>query len=207
MTRPEKAEALFRSGYNCAQSVVMAFAPDFGLTQEEAERISAAFGGGFSRLRETCGTVSGAAMVLSLRYGAGTGSDREKKTRLYTTVQDFAKAFAAQHGSYICRELLALGPGPDSPVPEARTGRVLQPPPLRKICACGRRAARTLFIAAFGFPSRKRRGNPGGDAAALRHSEGAKRPAALPRLLAALRPARRFQKTSPPHKAGGVLTE
>ena len=33
MTRPEKAEALFRSGYNCAQSVVMAFAPDFGLTQ------------------------------------------------------------------------------------------------------------------------------------------------------------------------------
>ena len=67
MTRPEKAEALFRSGYNCAQSVVMAFAPDFGLTQEEAERISAAFGGGFSRLRETCGTVSGAAMVLSLR--------------------------------------------------------------------------------------------------------------------------------------------
>ena len=38
MTRPEKAEALFRSGYNCAQSVVMAFAPDFGLTQEEAAR-------------------------------------------------------------------------------------------------------------------------------------------------------------------------
>ena len=74
MTRPEKAEALFRSGYNCAQSVVMAFAPDFGLTQEEAERISAAFGGGFSRLRETCGTVSGAAMVLSLRYGLKDGA-------------------------------------------------------------------------------------------------------------------------------------
>ena len=108
MTRPELAESLFRSGYNCAQSVVMAFAPDFGLSREEAERISAAFGGGFSRLRETCGTVSGAAMVLSLRYGAGTGSDREKKTHLYTVVQDFAKAFAAQHGSYICRELLAL---------------------------------------------------------------------------------------------------
>lgn len=91
MTRPELAESLFRSGYNCAQSVVMAFAPDFGLSREEAERISAAFGGGFSRLRETCGTVSGAAMVLSLRYGAGTGSDREKKTHLYTVVQDFAK--------------------------------------------------------------------------------------------------------------------
>ena len=44
MTRPELAESLFRSGYNCAQSVVMAFAPDFGLSREEAERISAAFG-------------------------------------------------------------------------------------------------------------------------------------------------------------------
>ena len=141
MTRPEKAEALFRSGYNCAQSVVMAFAPDFGLTQEEAERISAAFGGGFSRLRETCGTVSGAAMVLSLRYGAGTGSDREKKTRLYTTVQDFAKAFAAQHGSDICRELLALGPGPDSPVPEARTDAYYS----RRPCAKYVRAAAELL--------------------------------------------------------------
>ena len=141
MTRPEKAEALFRSGYNCAQSVVTAFAPDFGLTQEEAERISAAFGGGFSRLRETCGTVSGAAMVLSLRYGAGTGSDREKKTRLYATVQDFAKAFAAQHGSYICRELLALGPGPDSPVPEARTDAYYS----RRPCAKYVRAAAELL--------------------------------------------------------------
>ena len=128
MTRPEKAEALFRSGDNGAQSVVMAFAPDFGLTQEEAERISAAFGGGFSRLRETCGTVSGAAMVLSLRYGAGT-------------VQDFAKAVAAQHGSYICRELLALGPGPDSPVPEARTDAYYS----RRPCAKYVRAAAELL--------------------------------------------------------------
>lgn len=205
MTRPEKAEALFRSGYNCAQSVVMAFAPDFGLTQEEAERISAAFGGGFSRLRETCGTVSGAAMVLSLRYGAGTGSDREKKTRLYATVQDFAKAFAAQHGSYICRELLALGPG-RLPRPRSAHGRVLQPPPLRKICACGRRAARTLFIAAFGFPSRKRRGNP----SETPPLSGIRRGRSVRRSRSCLRRfglRRRFQKTSPPHKAGGVLKE
>lgn len=206
MTRPEKAEALFRSGYNCAQSVVMAFAPDFGLTQEEAERISAAFGGGFSRLRETCGTVSGAAMVLSLRYGAGTGSDREKKTRLYTTVQDFAKAFAAQHGSYICRELARARPGAGFPRPRSAHGRVLQPPPLRKICACGRRAARTLFIAAFGFPSRKRRGNP----AETPPLSGIRRGRSVRRRRGCLRRSglrRRFQKTSPPHKAGGVLTE
>ena len=80
-------------------------------------------------------------MVLSLRYGAGTGSDREKKTRLYATVQDFAKAFAAQHGSYICRELLALGPGPDSPVPEARTDAYYS----RRPCAKYVRAAAELL--------------------------------------------------------------
>ena len=76
-----------------------------------------------------------------LRYGAGTGSDREKKTRLYATVQDFAKAFAAQHGSYICRELLALGPGPDSPVPEARTDAYYS----RRPCAKYVRAAAELL--------------------------------------------------------------
>ena len=124
----------------------MAFAPDFGLSREEAERISAAFGGGFSRLRETCGTVSGAAMVLSLRYGAGTGSDREKKTHLYTVVQDFAKAFAAQHGSYICRGLLALGPGPGFTCSRGAHRGILQPAPLREVCPRGSRIAGAVSV-------------------------------------------------------------
>ena len=68
MTRPELAESLFRSGYNCAQSVVMAFAPDFGLSREEAERISAAFGGGFKLLRHRCGCICRIIRVYMVIY-------------------------------------------------------------------------------------------------------------------------------------------
>lgn len=178
---------------------------DFGLTQEEAERISAAFGGGFSRLRETCGTVSGAAMVLSLRYGAGTGSDREKK-RVSTRPCRISPRRSPRSTARTSPRAARARPGAGFPRPRSAHGRVLQPPPLRKICACGRRAARTLFIAAFGFPSRKRRGNP----SETPPLSGIRRGRSVRRSRSCLRRfglRRRFQKTSPPHKAGGVLKE
>ena len=43
--RVEKAVELFKSGYNCSQSVVAAFADMYGFTQEQALRMSASFGG------------------------------------------------------------------------------------------------------------------------------------------------------------------
>ena len=44
--RIQKAVELFKSGYNCSQSVVAAFADMYGFTQEQALRMSASFGGG-----------------------------------------------------------------------------------------------------------------------------------------------------------------
>ena len=51
--RIQKAVELFKSGYNCSQSVVAAFADMYGFTQEQALRMSASFGGGIGRMRET----------------------------------------------------------------------------------------------------------------------------------------------------------
>jgi hypothetical protein len=42
----ENAVALFKEGYNCSQSVVAAYAEEYGLTREQALKISASFGGG-----------------------------------------------------------------------------------------------------------------------------------------------------------------
>mgnify|MGYP000125743314 CR=1 FL=1 len=53
--RVAKAVALFREGYNCSQSVVTAFADLYGFTREQALHMSASFGGGIGRMRETCG--------------------------------------------------------------------------------------------------------------------------------------------------------
>ena len=69
MTHSEKATALFMEGYNCAQSVFLAFEDMYELDRKTALRISSGFGGGMGRLREVCGCVSGAFMAAGLLMG------------------------------------------------------------------------------------------------------------------------------------------
>ena len=77
--RVEKAVELFKSGYNCSQSVVAAFADMYGFTQEQALRMSASFGGGIGRMRQTCGAACGMFLLAGLEKGAVDGKDREGK--------------------------------------------------------------------------------------------------------------------------------
>ena len=109
--RIEKAVELFKSGYNCSQSVVGAFADMYGFTEEQAFRMSASFGGGIGRMRQTCG----------LEKGAVEGKDREGKAANYALVQELAAEFKKRNGSLICAELLGLRKPEGSSVPEART--------------------------------------------------------------------------------------
>ncbi len=95
------AEQLFRDGFNCAQSVFCAYAEDFGLDRATAAKISCGLGGGVGRMREVCGAVTGASLVLGLRHG-------EDKTVVYPHVQEFCRRFKEEVGSIVCRELLAL---------------------------------------------------------------------------------------------------
>ena len=120
MTHEEKAIANFLVGYNCAQSVFLAFAPDLGLSDELALRLSSSFGGGMGRLREVCGAVSGMLMAAGALYGYTSPTDDQVKAAHYALVQDLAGQFRALHGTIICRELLGRT-GAESPVPEERT--------------------------------------------------------------------------------------
>ena len=79
--RIEKAVELFKSGYNCSQSVVGAFADMYGFTEEQAFRMSASFGGGIGRMRQTCGAACGMFLLAGLEKGAVEGKDREGKLR------------------------------------------------------------------------------------------------------------------------------
>jgi len=117
----DKAKALFESGYNCAQAVFCAFGDVTGLDTDTAARIASSFGGGLARMREVCGTVSGAAMVLGMVYGYSDPRAVEAKKEHYHRIQDFARQFREDNGSIICRELLSgshVIPGDD---PELRT--------------------------------------------------------------------------------------
>lgn len=117
----EKAEALFREGYNCAQAVLLAFEDVTGLTKETASAISSSFGGGLGRMREVCGAVSGAAMVLGIVKGNYSPVDYNSKSKHYKLIQEFAERFKEINGSIICRELLQGTSSVNGSSPEKRT--------------------------------------------------------------------------------------
>lgn len=103
----DTAYQYFLKGYNCSQSVVAAFAPQLGLTEELALRLSSGFGAGIGRMREVCGAFCGVVTVLSLVYA--DPSDPQDKSRMYALVQEAAQIYRERNGggSIICRELLA----------------------------------------------------------------------------------------------------
>lgn len=120
--RVAKAVALFREGYNCSQSVVTAFADLYGFTREQALHMSASFGGGIGRMRETCGAACGMFLLAGLEKCAVEGKDRESKAANYALVQELAEEFKKRNGALRCADLLGLsGKEPVVSTPEART--------------------------------------------------------------------------------------
>jgi C_GCAxxG_C_C family probable redox protein len=105
MDRVEMALSRFAAGFNCAQAILSVYAKQFGLDEALALKIAAGFGGGMG-LAETCGAVTGAMMVLGLKYGATSADDPASKEPAYQQVRQFASRFQARNASLLCRELL-----------------------------------------------------------------------------------------------------
>ena len=117
MDRSERAAEYFLEGYNCAQSVTMAFADLIGMDVKAASRLASPFGGGMGRMREVCGAVSGMLLVLGILYGYDTPNDDEIKGNLYAQVQSLAEDFRSQVGTILCREILDNPPADPNPTP------------------------------------------------------------------------------------------
>lgn len=96
----------FSNGYNCAQSVLSVLAPDLGLNQDTAMKLSSPFGSGIAYLQETCGAVTGALMAIGLKYGKGEKGSAEDKERAYDFSRHFITEFKKNHGSICCRTLM-----------------------------------------------------------------------------------------------------
>ena len=136
MTRPEKAKELFEGGCNCCQAVFCAFLEETNLTKDEALRLSAGFGGGFGRLREVCGAVSGMTMVLSNKFASADPNNKEEKAALYALIQKAAGDFREENGSIICHELLGLSEESSVPIPEERTKEYYKKRPCSELVRC-----------------------------------------------------------------------
>ena len=105
MSVDERAEALFKQGYNCAQSVLAAHSEALGLSEDAALKMAAPLGGGIARMAETCGAVTGAMMVLGLRHCTTEAGD-EAKARAYSLGRQFLERFNAIHGTMCCKDLV-----------------------------------------------------------------------------------------------------
>ena len=132
----QKAMNLFKEGYNCSQSVFLAFKDLYGIDRHTALKLSSSFGGGMGRLREVCGSVSGMFLTAGILYGYDSPKDRSSKTEHYKRIQELARSFEELNGSIVCRELLGLDQKKESYVPEERTKDYYRKRPCEQIVGC-----------------------------------------------------------------------
>ena len=121
MTRREMAMENFKKGYNCSQSIVLAYADMLPIDRDMLLKMASSFGGGMGRLREVCGSVSGMFIVAGLLYGYDGPETGQVKADHYARIQELAHRFEEMHGSIVCRDMLGLSVHHDDPTPEART--------------------------------------------------------------------------------------
>jgi C_GCAxxG_C_C family probable redox protein len=98
MNKVEKAVKCFESGYNCSQAIFSTYSPDLGVSSEQALKIASGFGGGM-RIDGTCGAVTGAFMVLGLKFAKG-------KDKPYDKIIKFAETFCRKNKSTDCQALI-----------------------------------------------------------------------------------------------------
>ena len=106
MSKVEEAISCFKDNFNCAQSVLSSFSTQYGLDRDVALKLATGFGGGMGRLGNTCGAVTGAFMVIGLRYGMGLNNNNSAKEKTYEWVREFSNRFQEINEWLICKELL-----------------------------------------------------------------------------------------------------
>jgi C_GCAxxG_C_C family probable redox protein len=106
LTRADDAEAIFRSGFSCAQSVCLAFAEDYGIDRDTALKLSCALGGGMGHTDNTCGAVTGALLVIGMKYGRTRPEDMAAKEKTYELTKKFITEFQRRNKSLRCTDLL-----------------------------------------------------------------------------------------------------
>lgn len=95
----------FLEGNGCSQAVLTHFCAQLGLDETTALRISSGFPAGM-QMAGVCGAVSGACMVLGLKFAAGDSGRSSGRRQVYEKVAEFTRQFKERNETPICRELL-----------------------------------------------------------------------------------------------------
>ena len=92
---------------------------ELGLDHETSMKVGNAFGGGMGLMGGTCGAVTGAFIILGLKFGASDVQHKGSKAKTYELVKSFAGKFEARNGSVICRDLLGFDIGSREKYPDS----------------------------------------------------------------------------------------
>lgn len=103
----ERALARFRGGFNCSQSVLSTFCEKYDLDEETAMKLASPLGGG-AGAGEVCGAVTGALLVIGLKYGQYLMEDAAAKLNCRDKAAEFTKKFREKFNSLTCRDLLGI---------------------------------------------------------------------------------------------------
>lgn len=107
MSKQDIAIGKFNKGFNCAQSVLTPFASQMNIDVEMALKLSSGFGAGMGRTQKTCGALTGAYMVLGLKYGKHFPENASNE-KVIAMIQELTKKFESEHGFTDCRDLLRV---------------------------------------------------------------------------------------------------
>ncbi len=145
MKRSEKAVNLFLSGANCSQAVFASFSDLTGIDEKASFKLASSFGGGISRLRETCGACLGMCLAAGAIFGYDDIENRDSKIQHYSKIQNLIKEFAKQNGSYTCREILGAEGKSNTPLAGERTEEYYK----KRVCCMDCIRSATVILETF----------------------------------------------------------
>ncbi|MCL2760346.1 MAG: C-GCAxxG-C-C family protein [Desulfuromonadales bacterium] len=108
LNKADEAVACFNDGFNCSQAIFSTYCDELGLDKETALKIACGLGGGMGGMQGTCGAVSGAYLLIGLKYGYFLKEDKAIKGKIYAVIRKFAALFEERNKTTSCRELLGV---------------------------------------------------------------------------------------------------
>lgn len=125
MDRINSAVKKFTDHYACSQAILTEYCGHFNLDPELALKIASGFAGGM-RFGRTCGAVTGAFMVLGLKFGGLNCEKPEGRKNVYQAVSEFTKQFEEIHGSIRCDTLIGCNVGTPDGMQKAKEQKVFE---------------------------------------------------------------------------------
>ena len=103
----DRAVACHGEGFGCCQSVLASLCEEFGMDRVSALKVAGGMGSGIGHSTETCGVITGAVMLIGLKYGKYIPGDMVRSdTKCYEVAQEYFKRFIGEFGAFKCRDLL-----------------------------------------------------------------------------------------------------